>query len=112
MFTRYLRSDPAAPTTPFCDLPISPESASILEHLITLNSAAKGWWTVGSQPAVDAAKSEDPIHGFGPKGGYVFQKSFVEFFVRNKEEADRLFERVNKEPHGRISCYAGNKKVS
>jgi len=92
-------------------MPISPESASILEHLISLNSAKKGWWTVGSQPAVDAAKSEDPVHGFGPRGGYVFQKSFVEFFVKNKEEADRLFERVNKEPNGRISCYAGNKQV-
>jgi methylenetetrahydrofolate reductase (NADPH) len=111
LFVRYLQTDRSAPTTPFCDMPISPESASILEHLIALNSAQKGWWTVGSQPAVDAAKSEDPIHGFGPRGGYVFQKSFVEFFVKNKEEADRLLERVEKEPNGRISCYAGNKQV-
>lgn len=110
LFVRYLQTDPSAPTTPFCDLPISPESHSIFRHLIALNSPSRGWWTVGSQPAVDGAKSEDPIHGFGPKGGYVFQKSFVEFFVKDQQEADRLLTLVNKEPNGRVSMYAGNKK--
>lgn len=69
-------------------------------------------WTVGSQPAVDGARSDDPVHGFGPKGGYVFQKSFVEFFVRGRKEAEALAERIEQGGHGGvIKYYAGNKHV-
>lgn len=111
LFTRYLRSDPQAPTTPFCDLPISPESSLILDHLIKLNSTERGWWTVGSQPPVDGAKSDDPVHGFGPRGSYVFQKAFVEFFVPGRQQVDELLAKARSEPSGKISLYAGNKKV-
>lgn len=69
-------------------------------------------WTVGSQPAVDGARSDDPIHGFGPKGGYVFQKSFVEFFVGGVREVEQLQERIEREGEGVIKFYAGNKRVS
>jgi methylenetetrahydrofolate reductase (NADPH) len=112
LFTSYLQSSPQTPTTPFCDLPISPESRSILPYLIKLNSPSKAWWTVGSQPAVDGAKSEDPVHGFGPRGGYVFQKSFVEFFVKDKTEVEELLRRANEGGKGKIGLYAGNKSVS
>ncbi|WVN89599.1 methylenetetrahydrofolate reductase [Cryptococcus depauperatus CBS 7841] len=107
LFISYLRSDIQAPTTPFCDLPLSPESHSILPHLISLNSTESQHWTVGSQPAVDAAKSEDPVFGWGPRGGYVFQKAFVEFFVR-EDEVKRLEEKV-KLAGGTITMYAANK---
>jgi methylenetetrahydrofolate reductase (NADPH) len=69
-------------------------------------------WTVGSQPAVDGARSEDPIHGFGPKGGYVFQKSFVEFFVGDVKQVLELQEKIENEGQGTIKFYAGNKRVS
>lgn len=111
LFSRYLRSDPSAPTTPFCDLPLSPESQTILPQLLALNSPQFCHWTVGSQPAVDAAKSEDPVHGWGPRGGYVFQKAFVEFFV-TKSEVDRLQERLASRTDEIISMYAANKKAS
>lgn len=109
LFTAYLNSAPQRPTTPFCDLPLSPESQTILPHLLALNSASKQYWTVGSQPAVDAAHSEDPIHGFGPRGGYVFQKAFVEFFVK-PEVALEIEKAVKERGEGQISFYAGNKK--
>lgn len=32
------------------------------------------------QPMVDAASSTDPVHGWGPPGGIVFQKEFLELF--------------------------------
>ena len=32
------------------------------------------------QPKVDACSSGDPVHGWGPSGGYVFQKEFIELF--------------------------------
>lgn len=111
LFCAYLNSLPSAPTTPFCDLPLSPESQTILPHLIALNSPDKQYWTVGSQPAVDAAYSDDPVHGWGPKGGYVFQKAFVEFFVPSAE-VERIEDRLKQRGDDIISMYAANKVVS
>lgn len=108
LFTSYLQSAPQTPTTPFCDLPLSPESETILPHLLELNSAAKQHWTVGSQPAVDAARSDDPVHGWGPAGGYVFQKAFVEFFVP-RSAVEAIEQRVRDKGDGLITLYAANK---
>ena len=58
---------------------LSPETVLVLPQLLHLNS--RGWWTIASQPAVDGVPSSHPIHGWGPKGGFVFQKAFVEFFL-------------------------------
>jgi len=33
-----------------------------------------GYLTINSQPAVDGARSDDSVHGWGPAGGYVYQK--------------------------------------
>ena len=42
----------------------------------------RGWWSVASQPAVNAAKSSDEVVGWGPRsGGWVWQRPFVEFFL-------------------------------
>lgn len=59
---------------------LSPETALILPHLLALNSR-RNWWTIASQPAVDGLPSSHGIHGWGPTGGFVFQKAFVEFFL-------------------------------
>ncbi|RSH85189.1 hypothetical protein EHS25_004996 [Saitozyma podzolica] len=109
LFTAYLRALPSTPTTPFCDLPLSPESTTILPHLLALNSADMQHWTVGSQPAVDSARSDDAVHGWGPTGGYVFQKAFVEFFVP-AQEVERLEERLKRTNNEQISMYAANKE--
>jgi hypothetical protein len=58
---------------------------------------------------VDGAKSEDEVYGFGPRGGYVFQKPFVELFVSESVATD-LAERAKAED-GLVTFYAGNKKV-
>lgn len=58
---------------------LSPETVLVLRELLHLN--ARGWWTIASQPAVDGVPSSHPVHGWGPKGGFVFQKAFVEFFL-------------------------------
>ncbi|PWN46628.1 methylenetetrahydrofolate reduct, partial [Violaceomyces palustris] len=73
------------------------------------NGACKGWWTVGSQPAVDGAPSSDPVYGFGPKGGFVFQKAFVELFME-EEDKDQLVRKIKEEGEGLITFYAGNRK--
>jgi methylenetetrahydrofolate reductase (NADPH) len=60
---------------------------------------------------VDSAKSEDQVLGWGPRGGYVFQKSYVEFFV-TEEEVQRLEKRLKEKGDNVISMYAANRKVS
>lgn len=64
---------------PWSDQPLDAETMLIQEELLQLNQ--RGLWTIASQPACNAVKSEDKIFGWGPKKGRVFQKPFVEFFV-------------------------------
>ncbi|KAG8909802.1 hypothetical protein FRC00_009409 [Tulasnella sp. 408] len=71
-----------------------------------LDMTLKGWWTVGSQPAVDSAPSNDEIVGWGPAGGYVFQKSFVEFFC--DEDSLRELEAKVRGENGWVTWYAAN----
>ncbi|KAI8458966.1 methylenetetrahydrofolate reductase [Phakopsora pachyrhizi] len=65
---------------PWSDIPLSKETSKIQKILFDINR--RGFLTVNSQPAVDGAKSSDPVHGWGPRGGYVYQKAYVEFFCR------------------------------
>ncbi|SCU85190.1 LADA_0D06150g1_1 [Lachancea dasiensis] len=77
LFIRYLEG--ALDALPWSDLGLSPETALIQEELIQLNE--KGYLTLASQPATNSTLSSDKIFGWGPQGGYVYQKSFVEMFV-------------------------------
>lgn len=95
-------------TTPFSPTPLYPESLIILPELRRLTE--RGWWTVGSQPAVDGVSSSDEIFGWGPKAGYVFQKGFVEFFCEEKDVA-MLEKRVQDHGNGLVHFFAGNYKV-
>lgn len=108
LFVRYLQGTLKA--VPWSDEPLRSETSDILPYLVRLNTE-KDWWTVGSQPAVDGAPSEDETYGFGPAGGYVFQKAFVEFFcsyddvIRIQEKAQKVEEETRKR---KITFYAGN----
>ncbi|KAJ7074128.1 methylenetetrahydrofolate reductase-domain-containing protein [Mycena amicta] len=104
IFLAYLHSQ--IPVTPFSPTSLSPESLSILPHLERLTQA--GWWTVGSQPAVDGARSDDAVVGWGPRAGYVFQKGFVEFFC-TEAEVDRIERRTKDKAAGWVHWFAGNK---
>ncbi|KAF9526957.1 methylenetetrahydrofolate reductase-domain-containing protein [Crepidotus variabilis] len=103
LFLSYLQSK--IPTTPFSPAPLSPESSTILPFLEKLTG--KGWWTVGSQPAVNGAKSSDSMFGWGPKAGYVFQKCFVEFFCEENDVV-ALEKRVKDESGGWVHLFACN----
>ncbi|KAJ6256651.1 hypothetical protein Dda_8516 [Drechslerella dactyloides] len=83
---------------------LNAESKLITAQLEALNS--RGWWTVASQPAVNSARSDDPTFGWGPRGGFVFQKAFVEFFI---PEAEWSVLRAKLEGSEDVSFYAGNK---
>lgn len=88
---------------------LSPETALILPHLLALNR--HDWWTIASQPAVDGLPSSHPIHGWGPKGGFVFQKAFVEFFLPITDWQKHLCPHLSS-PSFRtdVSWYAGDSK--
>ncbi|KAG6820650.1 hypothetical protein H0H93_013849 [Arthromyces matolae] len=106
LFLDHLHSKIA--TTPFSPGALSEESLLILKHLEKLTK--RGWWTVGSQPAVDSASSSDIVFGWGPRSGYVFQKGFVEFFC-TEEDVDEIERRVEEKGKGWVHWFAGDVKV-
>lgn len=90
IFASYLRNQ--VDSLPWSDMPLMDETTAIVPQLLRLTEE-RHWWTVGSQPAVDGASSEDQTYGFGPKGGYIYQKAFVEFWVE-EAEVKRLAEKI------------------
>ncbi|PRP86322.1 methylenetetrahydrofolate reductase [Planoprotostelium fungivorum] len=67
---------------PWSETPLALESNAILTRLVSMNK--RGFLTINSQPRVNGAASTDEVHGWGPKGGYVYQKvrkAYLEFFT-------------------------------
>ncbi|KAM4056078.1 methylenetetrahydrofolate reductase [Hirsutella rhossiliensis] len=106
IFVKHMQGELAA--IPWSEEELMAESSTIQPRLIELNS--KGWWTVASQPAVNGAPSSDGTFGWGPANGFVFQKSFVEFFLPS-DDWKTLLDRLNS-PRVResICFYATNAK--
>ncbi|KAI9674608.1 MAG: hypothetical protein M1829_003690 [Trizodia sp. TS-e1964] len=102
IFTRHLSGELEA--IPWSEESLNVETSTISKELLDLNQ--KGWWSVASQPAANGVRSSDPVFGWGPKNGFVFQKAFVEFFIPSSEWA-RLSERLAKNPE--FSYYGGNR---
>ncbi|KDN38871.1 MTHFR-domain-containing protein [Tilletiaria anomala UBC 951] len=116
LFIKYLEGK--LEVIPWCDGPLMQETESIREALLRLNASpttrnaagesGKAWWTVGSQPSVDGIDSSDPAFGFGPRGGYVYQKAFVEFFI-TEQEKEALKEQIAEHGSSVVSFFAGNR---
>jgi methylenetetrahydrofolate reductase (NADPH) len=104
LFTRYVGGHLSA--IPWSEDPLAAETVTIQKHLISLNQS--GRWTVGSQPAVNGVESGDEVFGWGPKGGYIFQKAFVEFFTSEKQW-QIILGKMKDDLY--ISFYAGTSKV-
>src|SRR5438105_2569588 len=67
---------------PWNDEELSLETLAITGRLGSLNQ--RGVLTINSQPNVNGAPSNDPVHGWGQHGGYVYQKAYLEFFTCGK----------------------------
>nr|XP_056721062.1 methylenetetrahydrofolate reductase (NADPH) [Euleptes europaea] len=67
---------------PWNDDPLAPETNLLKEELATVNK--RGILTINSQPNINGKPSTDPIVGWGPSGGYVFQKAYLEFFTSSE----------------------------
>lgn len=64
---------------PWSDTPLNHEVDNMLQPLLDLNN--KLIFTVNSQPQINGIRSDDKIHGWGPKDGYVYQKQYLEFLL-------------------------------
>ncbi|KAL8198291.1 UNVERIFIED_CONTAM: hypothetical protein K2H54_003646 [Gekko kuhli] len=67
---------------PWNDDPLAPETNLLKEELAKVNK--RGILTINSQPNINGKPSTDPIVGWGPSGGYVFQKAYLEFFTSSE----------------------------
>ena len=111
---------------PWSDTPPSSETTVIASQLAKLNEL--GFLTINSQPAVDGVRSDDPILGWGPSNGYVYQKvratltagelielrglmsslqAYLEFFV-SPELLDALIPHIERDPN--ITYYVIDKR--
>ncbi|KAI9821290.1 MAG: hypothetical protein M1827_004026 [Pycnora praestabilis] len=102
LFVRYLKND--LETLPWSESPISSEANIISKDLIDLNG--RGFLTINSQPAVNGAKSSHPVYGWGPHGGYVYQKAYLELLI-SPELISELITRIERNPE--LTYYAVNK---
>lgn len=99
LFIRYLEGK--LKTLPWSESPITSEALAIQSELVDLNR--RGFLTITSQPSVNGVKSNHPIHGWGPQGGYVYQKAYVELLV-SPQLIKELIGRIEKNPN--ITYYA------
>jgi methylenetetrahydrofolate reductase (NADPH) len=106
LFIRHIEGKLSA--IPWSEEGLNEETNSIKDHLLKLNK--KGWWTVASQPAVNGFPSSDPIFGWGPKNGFVFQKAFVELFIPSSDWTTLHAKLTSHEIAPLVSWYAANSK--
>lgn len=71
------------------------ESSAITARLVELNS--KGFLTINSQPRVNGVDSATPGVGWGPSGGMVYQRAYLEFFC-SKAKFETLKEHLVRHP--------------
>ncbi|KAL2443899.1 Methylenetetrahydrofolate reductase 1 [Exophiala dermatitidis] len=103
LFVRYLQGD--LERLPWSEGSISAEADTIKPDLTDLNQ--RGLLTVNSQPAIDGAPSSHPVYGWGPPGGWVYQKAYLELLIF-PSIFNTVLERLDANKN--LTYYAVNKK--
>ncbi|CAI6010024.1 unnamed protein product [Closterium sp. NIES-65] len=104
LFARFVSGEVSSfPWSEAVEASLSADSAPISAQLQELNAA--GLLTINSQPAVNGAKSDDPVLGWGGPGGYIYQKAYVECFAPH-DKVTTLLEKAKATPS--ISLMAVN----
>jgi len=93
VFVKYCAGE--IPQLPWNESPLAIETEVIKEKIVTINKL--GFMTINSQPAVNGVPASDKVFGWGPRGGYVYQKEYIEFFA-SPEQVQRIMEVVRKLP--------------
>lgn len=101
-FAKYVTGE--LKSLPWSEQEITPEIEGIKSQLIDLNS--RGFLTINSQPSVNGVRSSDPVFGWGPSNGYVYQKSYLELFV-SPEVLSALITNIERDPD--MTYYAVDK---
>uniref|UniRef100_A0A8C6KZA0 Methylenetetrahydrofolate reductase (NADPH) n=1 Tax=Nothobranchius furzeri TaxID=105023 RepID=A0A8C6KZA0_NOTFU len=78
---------------PWNDEPLAPETNLLKDELEKVNR--RGVLTINSQPNINGKPSTDAVVGWGPAGGYVFQKAYLEFFT-SSENVNALLKVLKK----------------
>lgn len=105
----YLKNE--IKSLPWSDGPIGEDTNVLKDALIALNE--KGFFTLNSQTALSAIRSNDQLYGWGPKNGFVYQKQYLEFLVHKSQLKELLakVEDFNAQDHfGVITYYAVDKE--
>ena len=102
----FVRSLYGGPALPWFDNGLSPESSRILNETIAPMNR-HGLLTINSQPGVNAEPSETRDVGWGPKGGYVYQKAYIEFFC-SPETAQYVFSLIKGDKYDQLTFMAAN----
>ncbi|KAG7274842.1 hypothetical protein CRUP_038815, partial [Coryphaenoides rupestris] len=89
---------------PWNDEALAPETNLLKEELEKVNR--RGVLTINSQPNINGKPSSDPIAGWGPAGGYVFQKAYLEFFTSSENVTALL--KVLKKYEPRVNYHIVN----
>jgi methylenetetrahydrofolate reductase (NADPH) len=85
---------------PWCEeSELEVEINEIKDSLRELNSHRI--FTINSQPAVNGKPSSDPVFGWGPSNGYVYQRMYIEFFI-DKNKLNKIVEVMKNYP---FICY-------
>merc|ERR1719281_624486 len=78
LFVKFLSTGSDVTQLPWCDEKPGLEMVGIRSQLCEMCRA--GMLTINSQARVNGALSTDLVYGWGPAGGVVYQKAYVEFF--------------------------------
>jgi methylenetetrahydrofolate reductase (NADPH) len=103
VFVGFIKND--VKKLPWCSESPAKETNFIAKQLIKMNEL--GLLTINSQPRVNASLSTDPYVGWGPSGGFIYQKAYCEFFC-TKECLDKIMSGIGK--NNMYSYMAVNKK--
>mmetsp|Transcript_18077 Transcript_18077/g.45303 ORF Transcript_18077/g.45303 Transcript_18077/m.45303 type:complete len:656 (+) Transcript_18077:205-2172(+) len=79
VFVKFLQNEDGVKKLPWNSEAPTKETNFILPQLCKLNKLEV--FTINSQPRVNGSLSNDPYVGWGPSGGFVYQKGYVEFFI-------------------------------
>ncbi|KAI1911669.1 methylenetetrahydrofolate reductase (NAD(P)H) met13 [Ophidiomyces ophidiicola] len=103
IFIRFLENK--LDRLPWSEGSVTDETDVIKADLIDLNN--RGFLTINSQPAVNGSPSSHPVYGWGPKNGYVYQKTYLELLI-HPELIEEVISRIGMNED--LTYYAINKK--
>merc|ERR1719316_1363751 len=106
VFVNFIKND--VKKLPWCSEAPAKETNFIAKQLIKLNDL--GLLTINSQPRVNASLSTDPYVGWGPAGGFIYQKAYCEFFC-TKDLLDKIIAGMGKSTYSYMAVNKTGTKI-